>query len=164
MISGDEVDDRLGSACPCGQTSVAFEHDIIRYSEKQGVEDDRITCAATHEVHNEAVNFMTGVRVVSAHSPFRCSCAAKSSTDDLVPFGTRGGGTQFQAPDMAQSCRPPAAGEPDGRWPTSTSISFDEILDVLEALGDALDFDTNTHLQQAYEAALRRQPTAAGRC
>ena len=58
VISGDEVTVDWDLQCPCGQTSVAFERDIIRYSEKQGVEDDRITCAATHEVHNEAVNFM----------------------------------------------------------------------------------------------------------
>jgi hypothetical protein len=58
VISGDEVTIDWDLQCPCGQTSVAFEHDIIRYSEKQGVEEDRITCAATHEVHNEAVNFM----------------------------------------------------------------------------------------------------------
>jgi hypothetical protein len=58
VISGDEVTIDWDLRCPCGQTSVAFEHDIIRYSEKQGVDDDRITCAATHEVHNEAVNFM----------------------------------------------------------------------------------------------------------
>ncbi len=59
VISGDEVTIDWDLDCPCGQSSVAFEHDIIRYSEKRGVEDDRITCAATHEVHNEAVNFMT---------------------------------------------------------------------------------------------------------
>jgi hypothetical protein len=58
VISGDEVTIDWDLQCPCRQTSVAFEHDISRYSEKQGVEDDRITCAATHEVHNEAVNFM----------------------------------------------------------------------------------------------------------
>jgi hypothetical protein len=58
VISGDEVTIDWDLRCPCGQSSVAFEHDIVRYSEKQGVEDDRITCAATHEVHNEAVNFM----------------------------------------------------------------------------------------------------------
>jgi hypothetical protein len=58
VISGDEVTIDWDQQCPCGQTSVAFEHDIIRYSEKQGIEDDRITCAATHEVHNQAVNFM----------------------------------------------------------------------------------------------------------
>jgi hypothetical protein len=58
VISGDEVTIDWSTPCPCGRTSVAFEHDIIRYSEKEGVDDDRITCAATHEVHNEAVNFM----------------------------------------------------------------------------------------------------------
>ena len=35
------------------------------------------------------------------------------------------------------------------------------ILDVLEALGDALDFDRNTHLQEAYEAALLANPLPA---
>lgn len=60
-ISGDEVTIDWDLQCPCGQSSVAFEHAIMRYSEKQGVEDDRITCAATHEVHNEAIDFMKGV-------------------------------------------------------------------------------------------------------
>jgi hypothetical protein len=60
-ISGDEVTIDWDLQCPCGQTSVAFEHAIMRYSEKEGVDDDRITCAATHEVHNEAINFMKGV-------------------------------------------------------------------------------------------------------
>jgi hypothetical protein len=61
VISGDEVTINWDLKCPCGQASVAFEPEIMRYSEKQGVEDDRITCAATHEVHNEAVNFMKGL-------------------------------------------------------------------------------------------------------
>jgi hypothetical protein len=61
VISGDEVTIDWDRRCPCGRTSVAFEKDIIRYSEKQGVEDDRITCAATQEVHNEAIDFMKGV-------------------------------------------------------------------------------------------------------
>jgi hypothetical protein len=34
------------------------------------------------------------------------------------------------------------------------AVSFDEILDVLEALGQALAFDSNPYLQQAYEASL----------
>ena len=61
VISGDEVTINWDLQCPCGQASVAFEPGIMRYSEKQGVEDDRITCAATHEVHSEAVNFMKGL-------------------------------------------------------------------------------------------------------
>jgi hypothetical protein len=61
VISGDEVTIDWDLQCPCGRASVAFERDIIRYSEKQGVEDDRITCAATQEVHNEAIDFMKGL-------------------------------------------------------------------------------------------------------
>ncbi len=49
-----------------------------------------------------------------------------------------------------------------GEMATSTSVSFDEILDVLEALGDALDFDTNAHLQEAYEASLVANVLPAG--
>jgi hypothetical protein len=30
----------------------------VRYSEKRGTEDDRITCNATQEVHDEAVHFL----------------------------------------------------------------------------------------------------------
>jgi Acyl-CoA reductase (LuxC) len=78
-------------------------------------------------------------------------------TDNLVTFGTRSGATQFQAPDMARYVE---------RLPLSTpmamadlnDVGFDEILDVLEALGNALRFDTNPHLQEAYEAALLANP------
>jgi Acyl-CoA reductase (LuxC) len=74
-------------------------------------------------------------------------------TDDLVAFGTRKGVAQFQAPDMSKYVeRLPL------RSPAEMSdlyrLSFDEILDVLQTLGNALDFDTNTHLQEAYEASL----------
>ena len=63
VISGDEVTIDWDLVCPCGRTSVAYENDIMRYSEKEGVEDDRITCAATHEVQNEAVDFMKSVNL-----------------------------------------------------------------------------------------------------
>ncbi len=58
IISGDEITIDWDEKCPCGLESVAIEHSIMRYSEKEGVEDDRITCNATQEVHDEAVNFM----------------------------------------------------------------------------------------------------------
>ena len=38
----------------------AFEPGV-RYSEKQGVEDDRISCSATEEVKTEALRFMQGI-------------------------------------------------------------------------------------------------------
>jgi hypothetical protein len=61
VISGDEVTIDWDQPCPCGRTSIAFENDIMRYSEKTGVDDDRITCAATQDVQNEAIDFMKGI-------------------------------------------------------------------------------------------------------
>lgn len=58
IISGDEITIDWDRPCGCGLASVAIEHDIIRYSEKQGVEDDRITCSATEEVNDAAVDFL----------------------------------------------------------------------------------------------------------
>ncbi|MDP6977958.1 MAG: hypothetical protein QF570_05055 [Myxococcota bacterium] len=58
IISGDEITIDWDTPCTCGLPSVAIEHDIMRYSEKEGVEDDRITCNATQQVQQEAVNFM----------------------------------------------------------------------------------------------------------
>ncbi|MGO8965637.1 acyl-CoA reductase [Mycobacterium sp.] len=74
-------------------------------------------------------------------------------TDDLVAFGTRKGVAQFQAPDMSRYVERLPLQSP-AEMSDLYRLSFDEILDVLEALGDALDFDTNTHLQEAYEASL----------
>jgi hypothetical protein len=57
-ISGDEITLDFENRCRCGLASVHIAHEIMRYSEKQGVQDDRITCNATQEVHDEAVNFL----------------------------------------------------------------------------------------------------------
>jgi hypothetical protein len=59
-ISGEEITIDWSTPCPCGLTSVHIHHEIMRYSEKQGVEDDRITCAATQQVVGEVVDFMRG--------------------------------------------------------------------------------------------------------
>lgn len=58
VISGDEITIDWDTPCACGLKSVHIHHDIMRYSEKQGVEDDRISCAATQDVQNEALDFM----------------------------------------------------------------------------------------------------------
>jgi len=58
VISGDEITIDWDTPCECGRTSVHIAHDIMRYSEKQGVEDDRISCSATQEVHGQAVDFL----------------------------------------------------------------------------------------------------------
>ena len=57
-ISGDEITLDWDTPCVCGRTSVHIAHDIVRYSEKRGGEDDRITCSATQEVNDEAVGFL----------------------------------------------------------------------------------------------------------
>ena len=74
-------------------------------------------------------------------------------TDDLVSFGTRQGINEFRAPDMARYVDRLPLKSP-GDMSDLYDVSFDEILDVLEDLGAALDFDTNPHLQEAYEASL----------
>ncbi len=60
IISGDEVTMHWDTPCKCGRKSVYLAHDIMRYSEKEGVEDDRISCSATQQVQDEVVNFMQG--------------------------------------------------------------------------------------------------------
>ncbi len=79
---------------------------------------------------------------------------------DLVSFGTRSGGAEFQAPDMSMYVDRLPLASPMA-MADLYEVSFDEILDVLEALGDALVFETNTHLQEAYEAALLANPLPA---
>jgi hypothetical protein len=81
-------------------------------------------------------------------------------TDNLVTFGTRSGGAEFQAPDMAKYVDRLPLANPMAMTDLY-DVSFDEILDVLEALGAALDLDTNPHLQEAYEAALLANPLPA---
>jgi hypothetical protein len=78
-------------------------------------------------------------------------------TDDLVTFGTRSGAAQFQAPDMARHVHRLPLPSPMAMTDLH-ELSFDQILDVLEALGNALDFNRNTHLQEAYEATLLANP------
>ncbi|MBV8785377.1 MAG: long-chain-fatty-acyl-CoA reductase [Mycobacterium sp.] len=74
-------------------------------------------------------------------------------TDDLVPFDARIGASQFQAPDMAKYAELLPLRSP-AEMSDLYQLSFDEILDVLAALGEALDFESNAHLQEAYEASL----------
>ncbi len=79
-------------------------------------------------------------------------------TDDLVPFATRLDHS-FTAPDPARHAH---------RLPLRTpmdmadlyDISLDEILDVLAELGQALVFEKNAYIQEAFEACLVSNPMA----
>ena len=77
-------------------------------------------------------------------------------TDDLVPFGTRLD-HRFQAVDPAKHVHTLALRHPAAMADLYT-VSFEEILDVLEELGQALAFERNSYIQEAYEACLVSNP------
>jgi hypothetical protein len=77
--------------------------------------------------------------------------------DNWIDFGGRNADSGFRAPDPNLYI---------DRLPLSSpmamqdlyEVSFEEILDVLEELGKALDFDKNKYIQQAYQAGLVAAP------
>lgn len=58
VITGDELTIDWDTPCACGRTSLHIADDIVRYTEKEDVDDDRITCNATQSFAEEAVDFM----------------------------------------------------------------------------------------------------------
>jgi hypothetical protein len=80
-------------------------------------------------------------------------------TDDLVEFATRLD-HRFQAPNAAKHVHALPLRSP-ADMADLYAISFDEILDVLEELGKALAFETNSYIQEAYEACLVSNPMPA---
>jgi hypothetical protein len=73
--------------------------------------------------------------------------------DNWVDFGGRGGSGGFSAPDVHQYLDRLPLKNP-GDMADLYSVPFEEMLDVLERLGQALDFDTNPYVREAYEAGL----------
>jgi len=63
VITGDELTIDWDTPCACGRSSVHIADTIVRYSEKEGADDDRITCNATQSFADEAVEFMRGVEL-----------------------------------------------------------------------------------------------------
>jgi hypothetical protein len=57
LITGDKVEIDW-SECPCGRTTAHLSEDISRFSVEQGG-TDKITCTATPEAHDEALDFLT---------------------------------------------------------------------------------------------------------
>lgn len=56
FVSGDEISiDR--SPCACGRTTPHISHEVSRYSEQRGG-DDKISCAASEEAHQSALDFL----------------------------------------------------------------------------------------------------------
>jgi hypothetical protein len=57
LITGDSVEIDW-SECPCGRTTAHLSPTITRFSVEQGG-TDRISCTATPEAHDDAMNFLT---------------------------------------------------------------------------------------------------------
>ena len=74
-------------------------------------------------------------------------------TDDLVSFGTRSGGAQFQAPDMARHVHRLPLPSPMAMTDLN-ELSFDEILDVLDGFGQR----ARLRPQRAPSGGLRGRP------
>jgi hypothetical protein len=87
-------------------------------------------------------------------SAFRVPLFARGELieDDWIEFGGRGG-DMFLAPDPAKHVDRLPLDSP-GAMADLQAVPFDEILDVLEELGRALDFEQNAHVREAYEAGL----------
>ncbi len=59
LITGDKVEIDW-SECPCGRTSAHLSEDISRFSVEQGG-TDKISCTATPEAHDDALEFLTSL-------------------------------------------------------------------------------------------------------
>ncbi|GLT00018.1 long-chain-fatty-acyl-CoA reductase [Sphingobium jiangsuense] len=79
-------------------------------------------------------------------------------TDHLVEVGGRGGDLVFRTPDAHRFADLLPLGDP-GRLADLYSLSFEDILDYLEALGARLDMATNAHLREACRLSYLTAPT-----
>jgi GH25 family lysozyme M1 (1,4-beta-N-acetylmuramidase) len=59
VLSGDEVEVDFDSPCECGATTLHVGPDIARLSDKRGG-DDKITCTASPQAYDEAMQFLSG--------------------------------------------------------------------------------------------------------
>ena len=67
FISGDEVTMTWDSDCGCGREGPFIERQIARYSELRGG-DDKISCAASTEAHEEAMDYLSEIHASATAS------------------------------------------------------------------------------------------------
>lgn len=79
-------------------------------------------------------------------------------TDNLIEVGGRGGDLTFLTPDASQYIDKLPLGNP-AKLADLYSLSFEDILDYCEALGECLDFSQNRYLQEACELSYLTAPT-----
>ncbi len=65
FITGDEVTITWDTPCGCGRTGHFLAPTIARYSEQRGG-DDKISCAASAEAHEEAMDFLAHTQLEAA--------------------------------------------------------------------------------------------------
>lgn len=81
----------------------------------------------------------------------------KVITDNLIDVGGRGGDLVFQTPDAHKYIDQLPLGNP-ARLADLYTLSFKDILDYAEALGERLEFDKNPYLQEACELSYLTAP------
>jgi hypothetical protein len=59
LMTGDEITLDFDGQCQCGATTLHFSSQVARLSEKRGG-DDKITCTATPQAYEEAMDFLVG--------------------------------------------------------------------------------------------------------
>jgi hypothetical protein len=59
LMTGDEITLDFDAQCECGATTLHFSSHVARLSEKRGG-DDKITCTATPQAYEEAMDFLIG--------------------------------------------------------------------------------------------------------
>jgi hypothetical protein len=79
-------------------------------------------------------------------------------TDNLIEVGGRGGDLTFFTPDASKYLDRIPLGNP-GRLADLQALSFDDILDYLEALSRRLRIEDNDYLQLARELSYKTAPT-----
>lgn len=79
-------------------------------------------------------------------------------TENLIEVGGRGGDLQFLTPDAHRYLDRLPLGNPS-KLSDLYELSFDDIVDYLQMVGDALDIRTNTHLQRARNLSYLTAPT-----
>lgn len=82
----------------------------------------------------------------------------KIYSDNLIEVGGRGGDLTFRTPDARCYLDQLPLGNP-AKLADLYELSFEDILDYLEALGKRLDVNSNPHLQRARKLSYRTAPT-----
>ncbi|VVQ22518.1 Long-chain acyl-protein thioester reductase [Pseudomonas fluorescens] len=81
----------------------------------------------------------------------------KVITDNLIDVGGRGGDLVFQTPDAHKYIDQLPLGNP-AKLADLYTLTFNDILDYCEALGERLEFDQNPYLQEACELSYLTAP------